>query len=152
MSAFTNHLETEILNHLFSAISFTKPSHVYIGLVTAATDIATGDVTEPDGFGYQPDRFGYLRVEMLSTTKTVENGMVGKWTNDWLGMVSNAVVVQFPTATGNWGLCTHFAVWDVASGVDGPNLLMCAPLAAPRDITTGTAPKFEIGTLKIKLN
>jgi hypothetical protein len=145
MAAFTNYLETKILNHLFSATSFTKPSSVWIGLVTSATDIATGDVTEPSVGGY-------LRVQMLSTTQTIANGMVGKWTNDELGLVANGIVVQFPVATADWGLCTHFAVWDVASGVASPNLLMCAPLAAPRDITTGTAPKFEIGTLKIRLN
>jgi len=145
MTAFTNYLKSNLLNHIFSATPYTKPNEVYVGLITAVTNIATGSVTEPSANGY-------ARVKMSSTVQTPENMYDGNWVNNGTGIISNGVVVQFPAATGAWGTCTHFALWDKATGAASPNLLVCAPLTTLRNITTGTAPKFEIGTLQIQMS
>jgi hypothetical protein len=64
--------------------------------------------------------------------------------------VSNTAVVQFPTATGGSETATHAAIGVASSGATV--ILAKGALITPLAISTGIAPKFEIGDLDFTID
>jgi hypothetical protein len=135
MSALTNYTENNIINALFRTAAFTKPTALYIGLITAFTDLEAGTVTEVTGGSY---------------TRVARNPLDANWnvtTTD--GTTANTSSLQFPAATADWGTCTHFGIWDAATG---GNLLIYSALTNARTITNGTTPSFGAGALTFQVD
>jgi hypothetical protein len=63
--------------------------------------------------------------------------------------VHNKTVITFPDATGNWGTCTHFGIFD---HVSAGNLLVQAPLTVQKTITINDTARFSSGTLSIRMD
>jgi hypothetical protein len=135
MTSLTNYTENKLIDHIFRTASFTKPTGLFIGLITAATDLEAGLVTEVTGAGYARIARAPLDANWNATT-----------TN---GITANTASLQFPAATADWGTCTHFGIWDAATG---GNLLIYALLTAARTITNGTTASFGAGALTFQVD
>ena len=125
--SFSNYLETEILDHVFSGNAYTAPTTLYLALYTAAPG-ETGGGTEVSGGGY-------ARQTVAFTTSGDTS--------------SNTSAIEFPTATANWGTVTHVGVFDaLTSG----NLMVYATLTSSKAIETGDVFRVPAGDLDISLN
>ena len=127
MSAFSNYLETKILQHVLTNTAYTSPTTVYIGLHTAdPTDAGTG--TEVSGGSYARQSCAF--------TVSGDTG-------------SNTNAIEFPTATATWGTVGWIAVWD---NVTGGNLLFHGALTSSKTIASGDVFRVPAGDLDITLN
>jgi len=133
--SFTDFLENELLDHVFSAAVFVAPVTTYIGLSTTTPTDAGGNITEPSGGA------GYARV---AKTNNVTN-----WPAAVGGLKENGTTVDFPTATGAWGTVTHFFIADAASG---GNILATGALTTPKTIDNGDTASFAVGDIDITLD
>ena len=131
MGGFSNHWENKILDHLFGKGSYTPPT-IHVGLSTA------DPLDDGSGMG-EPGGNGYARVETSASD----------WSTSSSGAISNAAVIAFPTAGGNWGTITHFALFDSATG---GNMLACGALDQPKVIGASDTGKFDAGDLEIGLD
>jgi len=120
MSAMSNYLENEILDHILGTGAFTHPSTVYVGLATAT--FGEGNTgTELSGSGYARQ----------SATFSAASG----------GTTSNSSAIEFPAATGSWGTVSHFGIFDASSS---GNLLIHGAFSASGDIL-----KIDTGDLDV---
>ena len=133
MSQMSDYLEVELRKHIFRTGSFTKPSALYVSLHTAnPTDDATG--TEVSGGSY-------ARVQ--------RDPLDANWTgaSSTSGLTDNAAPLTFPSPTANWGVVTHFGIWDASSA---GNMLIYGALVTPKTINNGdAAPSFATGDLDV---
>lgn len=133
MAKMSDYLEGELRKHIFRTGSFTKPTALYISLHTAdPTDAGTG--AEVSGGGY-------ARVQR----DPADANWSGASATD--GLTDNVAAITFPTPTANWGVVTHFAIWDAATA---GNMLIHGQLTTSKTINNGDpAPSFAAGALDI---
>lgn len=132
----TNYGEGLLGQHLFRSGSWTKPTTLYIALLTGVTDAETGAVTEVSSTST-----GYARVAVASADASWAPPSGGS------KQFSNAAPITFPTPSGSWGTVTHFALFDASTG---GNALVVAPLTNSRTIgASDSAPVFATGALKV---
>ena len=126
MSAFSNYLETKVLDHVFGGVNYTAPTTLYLALYTTApTD--TGGGTECSGTAY--------------ARQTVAFTVSGD-------TASNTSAVEFPTAGSSWGTIEAVGVFDqLTSG----NLLTYGNLTASKTIASGDVFRVPAGDLDITL-
>ena len=125
MSAMSDYLENEILDHILGTGAYTMPTTVYVGLSTGSF----GD----DNSGTELTGNGYAR-------KSISFGAASS------GAASNDAAVEFAAATGSWGTVSHFGLFDAASS---GNLLIHGALTASKVIATGDILKIAIGDMDI---
>lgn len=125
MSAMSNYLENEILDHILGTGSYTMPSTVYVGL-------STGSFGE-DNSGTELSGNNYSRV---SASFSAASG----------GTTSNSGALEFAAATGSWGTVSHFGIFDASSS---GNLLIHGALSASKTIATGDILRFAAGDLDV---
>jgi len=144
MAALSDYLENQLVDHIFRTASLSKPTNTYIALLTAAAD-DTGGGTEVTGGSY-------ARVSVLSADASW-NGTHGTTTgasSGTDGTIDNAIIVTFPAPTANWGLITHFAIYDASSA---GNLIIHAALTTPKTVNNGdAAPSFAVGALTFQID
>lgn len=133
MSQMSNYLEVELRKHIFRTGSFTKPAALYVSLHTAdPTDAGTG--TEVSGGSY-------ARVQR----DPADANWTGASATD--GLTDNAAIITFPTPTANWGVVTHFGIWDASSA---GNLITFGAITPNKTINNGDpAPSFATGALDV---
>lgn len=136
MAAFSNYLENKLIDHIFQNTTFTSPSTLYVGLLTAVSDGEAGTVTEVTGGSYARVAVTASNTEWLDTSGNN-------------GTTSNVNAVTFPQATADWGTATHFGIFDAASS---GNLLIYAALTTSRTITNGSTPSFAAGALTVQID
>lgn len=134
MTAFSDYLEAQILNHVFrNQAIFTPPANVFIALYTAAPSDSGGGTEVSGG--------SYARLQVSTT---------GQWSAPGAaGLTDNVNALTFPEATANWGTITHVGIFDA---VTGGNLLFWGALAASKIINTGNTFEFPAGSLDITLS
>ena len=101
MSALSDYLEDEMLDHILSVGSYTMPTNVYVGLSLASFN--------DDNSGTEITGNNYARV-------VASFGVAASGTS------SNDAAIEFAAATGTWGSVSHFGIFDVGdrkSGVEG---------------------------------
>jgi hypothetical protein len=125
--SFSNYLETELLDHVFTNSAYTAPSTLYLALFTSAPGEAGGG-TEVSGSGY-------LRQTAAFTVSGNE--------------ATNSASIEFPTATGSYGTVTHVGVFDASTS---GNLLCYATLSASKAIESGDVFRVPAGDLDITLD
>ena len=125
MSAMSDYLENEILDHILGTGAYTMPTTVYVGLSTGSF----GD----DNSGTELSGSGYAR-------QSISFGAAAS------GTASNDAAVEFPAATGSWGTVSHFGIFDAASS---GNLLIHGALTASKVIETGDILKIAVGDMDI---
>ena len=141
MANATNYLENKLIDHLFRSATAAKPPALYVALYTAAPSDAGGGTEVAGG--------GYARVNVppgdLNWTAT-QGGTTGVSSGS-NGATANAAAVTFATPSANWGMLTHFAIFDAATG---GNPLVWGPLNVTREVLVGDpAPRFPAGSLAI---
>jgi len=131
--AKSDYLEGEIIRHIFRTGSYTKPTGIYIALFTAAPSDSGGGTEVAGG--------SYARVGVGPSDATWSAPSGGD------GQTSNVGVITFPAPTANWGLVTHFAIYDAVSA---GNILYHGALTQSKTINNGdAAPNFPAGTLTV---
>lgn len=129
--------EKRVLDLAFGAVAWTAVGTHYLALFTAAPS-DTGGGTEVTGGSY-------ARVAVANNTTNWPAATGGSPASK-----SNGVAITFPAPTANWGIATHFGVFDAASG---GNLIRWAALSTPKTINIGDpAPSFPIGALAFTEN
>ncbi len=133
MSQMSDYLEVELRKHIFRTGSMTKPAALYISLHTAnPTDAASG--AEVTGGSYARVQRDPLDANWSAPDSTG-------------GVTANVAAVTFPAPTANWGVVTHFGVWDAASA---GNMVCYGALGTSKTINNGdAAPSFGAGSLVI---
>ena len=145
MSAMSDYLENKLVDHIFRGVSFTAPAALHVALFTAAPSDSGGGTEVSGG--------SYARAALSpSTTNWASTGGATTTTNPSAGAggaTSNNVAITFPAPTANWGVCTHFGVFDASTG---GNLLIHGALTASKTINNGdAAPSFAISALVVTL-
>jgi hypothetical protein len=125
MSAMSDYLENEILDHILGTGSYTSPGTVYIGLSTGSF----GD----DNSGTELSGSGYARQ---SAAFDAASG----------GTTDNSAAIEFPAATGSWGTVSHFGIFDASSS---GNLLIHGAFTSSKTITTGDILRIAAGDLDV---
>lgn len=110
------------------------PATYYLALSTTTPDTEGNNFTEPT----DPS---YARVAMTNDT-TVFLAAQGR-------SKTTATAVTFPTASTDWGMCTHFALYDVATG-GLPRAW--GELINAQDVAAGIAPSFPAGGIVISVS
>ena len=125
MSAMSDFLELEVLDHILGTGAYTMPSNVYIGLSTGSFgDDNSG--TELSGSGYARQAITFAAASSASAA-------------------TNATVT-FPTATGSWGSVGFWAIFDAASS---GNLLIHGAFASAKTIASGDVLRINSGDLTV---
>lgn len=104
MNAFSNHLESAVLNHLLRGTAYQKPGSFWIALFTANPGDAGTDNECTGG--------SYVRVEVVNNKI---NFPPCTTTNPPVKTFGESIL--FPTATAAWGIVTHWAAYDAPSAL-----------------------------------
>jgi hypothetical protein len=132
MANASDYLEGQIIAHIFRTASFTKPTGLWIALFTAAPNDAGGG-TEVSGGGYAR----VARAPLDANWAAPSGGN---------GQTSNVAVIDFGTASANWGTITHFGIFDASTA---GNLLIWGALTASRTVNSGDAFQIPAGQLTV---
>ncbi len=141
MGSFSDFLELKLLDHVFSAATYTAPVTVYVGLVTTLpNDASTSGALTP---GVEVSGGAYARV---AVTNNATN-----WPAAAAGAKANGTAITFPAPTANWGVVVGFFIADVASGAG--NILAWGSITPNKTVNNGDpAPSFAIGDLDLTLD
>ena len=130
MTAFSDYLENEILDHL-RGNTYTAPSALYLGLYTS-------DPQDDDSGTEIPlDETGYSRqaIEFLAPVT---------------GFIDNTGQVQFTASGGGWGTITHAAVFDGTGAA--ANMLWHEALSASKTVNDTDTLTFASGAVTLSLD
>jgi len=125
MSAMSDYLENEILDHILGTGAYTMPTSVYVGL-------STGSFND-DNSGTELSGSGYARQSIAFNAASS-------------GTADNSGAVDFPAATGSWGTVSHFGLFDASTS---GNLLIHGALTASKTVATGDILRIAAGDMDI---
>jgi hypothetical protein len=125
MSAMSDYLENEILDHILGTGAYTMPTTVYVGL-------STGSFND-DNSGTELSGSGYARQSIAFNAASS-------------GTADNSGAVDFPAATGSWGTVSHFGLFDASTS---GNLLIHGALTASKAVATGDILRIAAGDMDI---
>lgn len=131
--SFSDFLENEVLDHLLSAATYTAPGTTHIALYTVAPTDAGGGTEVTGG--------SYARVAYTNT--------VANWPAAVGGAKSNANLIDFGTATANWGTVVAMSIMD--AGAAG-NMLFYGNLAVSKTVNNGDGFRFLATHLNVALD
>ena len=142
--AMSDYLEAALINHLFRADTFSKPSAIYVGLIryyeASKVEALTGTTIGPKELGAAGDTaLSYSRVGVTQNNSNWDAPSTA-------GATQNAGAISFNTATGDWGMVSGVFVVDAAGG---GNLLLHGALTTPREVKSGDLFKFNVCDLDI---
>lgn len=137
----SDYLENKIIDHLFRAATWAKPTTLYVALFTSAPSDSGGGTEVTGG--------SYARVPLnpSDTNWTATQGGTSGNSSGTGGQTSNAVAITYPAPTADWGVITHWAICDA---ITAGNRIVWDALTASRTVLNGDgAPSFAIGALSI---
>ena len=145
MAAMSDYLENKLIDQLFRGQAYSFPTTVYVALLTAAPS-DTGGGTEVTGGSYA--RVGVAcNLTNWAGTQSAGSTIASSGTT---GTTSNNAGVTFPSPTANWGVVTHFGIYDASSA---GNLLWFAALTVNKTVNNGdAAPAFSTAALTIQID
>ena len=127
---FSNYLANATINATTRGVPYAPPVKVWVSLYT--TDPTKDDTgLEVSGSGGT-----YSREEL-------KLGM------PFDGVSTNENLMQWNTATTDWGVITHVAIHDSETG---GNMLYYTPLDVPKNIEVGDQFQITVGNLKLTLS
>jgi len=134
--SYSNWMENKVQNHIFGKVIY-NPTTMYVGLCKANP----GEGGTGSNCNEVNNAYAYARVAASSPAWSVASG----------GQIYNTAIIEFPRATGSWGVVTHFALFNSGS-YGGGRLLIYGSLSAVRNITPYSEPRFDPGQLNITLD
>jgi len=144
-TSMSNYLENKLADHVFRGTAYTAPANHYVALLTAASACDAGTVTEVSGGSY-------ARVSITAGTSAWKgtHGTTTGASSGTNGTISNAAAITFPAPTANWGVVTHWAIYDASTS---GNLMICEALTVSKTINNGdAAPSFAIDAITIQFD
>jgi len=140
--SLTDYAENKIVDALLRGQSLGAPATWYVGLMTAScSDSSAG--TEVSGGSY-------ARVAVTASlanfagTQSAGSTTASSGTG---GQTSNNASITFPAPTANWGVVTHFGLYDASTS---GNQWICVALTTSKTINSGdAAPSFSAGAMTI---
>lgn len=146
MSAMSDYLENKLIDHIFRGRSYTAPTQLWIGLLTAAPSDSGGG-TEVSGGAYARATPG---VNSDTAWKATQGGTPAAASSGTTGLTANPAAITFPAPSGaNWGVITHFGIYDASSG---GNLLFHGALGVAKTVNNGdAAPSIAIDGVTVTL-
>lgn len=148
--SMSNIVETNMLNYILktpggdtSVIRPNPAAIVYIALFTDPDGLTSQSLESNAGTGanipYELNGNGYVRQRIYFNTPAAN------------GQISNSLQVDFPRATGTWGLITHYALLN--QGItDFPGTLFWGTFNTPVNILSGMRFVLKPGSLVVSLN
>jgi len=136
MGSFSDHLENNLLDHVFGGVDYVRPATLYMALLTSApNDASTGSTIAEATYT------GYSRKAVTNNATNFPSASGG--------VKSNGTEIVFNECTGGSSTITHFAIVDASSG---GNVLGWGALSVSKAISAGDTPKFAVGDLNITLD
>lgn len=128
----SDYLEAALLNHTFRGVPWTAPATIWVAaMLNNPNDAGTGGTEVTAG--------GYARVAIVGTSTTWNAPGAG-------GLIDNVAVLNFGTATADWGTVTGVALYNaVTSGT----CLMFGTLTANKAIASSDIFQIAAGDLDI---
>ena len=141
MSAMSNYLEQQLLQHIFRTASFTKPTTLAIALASGTiTESMTGSLG-----GYEMANAGGYARQTLNPLDANWNAVSEVSAS---GETANTSAIQFAQATANWGTATDVAILDSATYGAG-NVLLFGKLQTAKTIGTNDQFSFSANQLQV---
>jgi len=125
---FSNYLSSALINATVRGVAYVPPAKVWVSLYTT-------DPTKDDT-GREVEGSTYSRLQV-----TMKQPFDGVSTNENL--------MQWNTATTEWGTITHVAIHDSETG---GNMLYYTPLEVPKNIEVGDQFQITVDNLKLTLS
>lgn len=145
MAGFSDAYENMLVDAIFRGQAFSAPAAIYCALLTAAPS-DTGGGTEATGGSYARVSVGKTLLTWAGT-QAVGSTTASTGTG---GQTSNNGAITFPSPTGNWGVITHWGLYDASSS---GTLICWGPLTVPKTVNNGdAAPSFAAAALTITLD
>lgn len=113
-----NYLKQKVLDHVLGGADYARAATVYIALFISSPS-SSGGGTEVSGGGY-------ARQAVTNDATNWPGATTG-------GVKNNGTIIDFGTATANWGTVTAGAIYDASTG---GNLLYFGPLTVSKTINT----------------
>lgn len=124
----STYLRQFVLEHVLMGENHPSPTNLYLGLfVEDPTPENTGTEVNPTGTNYERQEISWAL-------------------NGGSGRAENAITVDFPAATSEWGIVTHWGVFDDETG---GNLLYFGAADLARDTIGGIQITVPESSLKI---
>ena len=146
MAAFSEYLQSGILNFYFNGEALTVPTNISVALTSGVCQDHQDGSTIPEiPSGINGSGTGYSRVS-VNNPQT----MPGYWEYQGSGLISNSGNIVFNTCIVDWGTVSGIALLDspiIGSG----KLLFHGALTHPRDVYTGDSVKYDPYALDICL-
>lgn len=137
MSALSDHLENELLDHLLRNSAYSVPGTLYFSLHTS--DPGESGVTGEVSGG------SYARASVANNnTNFPDCSLSGEPAK------SNGTTISFPTASAAWGTITHWAIYDHAT--NSTNMLAHGSFASTRAIISGDSPRYAAGAFPLSMS
>lgn len=128
MSAKTDFLENNLINHVLRNTPYTSPTTIFVGMFTVAPDDTGGGTEVPTG------GTAYIRQSIVFDPPSN-------------GTTQNNADVTFPVATASWGTLVAFGIFDAVSG---GNLLYHGLLTASKTISINDVFEWLLGNLTVQ--
>ncbi|GED43175.1 MULTISPECIES: hypothetical protein [Pseudomonadota] len=139
MAAFSDYLESGILNATLRGQSLSTPSSIYIALFTSdPTDEASGNELTDSA---------YLRQD-AAKGETISNGWTAPTVSGDGMMSSNAKVIQFPPIADGSVTISHYGIFDAQTG---GNLLYHGAFTVSKTLEVNDVLSVDIGGVQIIL-
>lgn len=137
MASFSNYSEDKVLNNLFRGEAFSVPN-LHIALFTSSAGLENNNAAAQTEVPTADT--GYARVAVPSYTGfTVSSN----------GQSTNAVALEFPAATMDWGTVTHIGIMDAEIG---GNVILWGSIRNARPIYSGDIIRFAVGSIIVTLD
>lgn len=128
MGSLSDYAENMMLDHILGTTTYTPKATIYLAISTTNPDDAIGNLTEPVGGSY-------ARVAIAFDAASVRK-------------VVQTAVAEFPTATGDWGTISHYAIME---DITGGNMIAHGALVASRSVTSGKTFSITGGEIEISM-
>ena len=137
MASFSNYAEDKVLDNIFRGTAFSVPN-LHIALFTSSAGLETNNAAAQTEVPSTDT--GYARVAVPSYTGfTVSSN----------GQSTNAVALEFPAATLDWGTVTHIGITDAEIG---GNVILWGSIRNARPIYSGDIIRFAVGSIIVTLD
>lgn len=139
MSDFTQYVENQIADWMTQGTApDTAPDPIYVGLHTADPG------NNPDG-STEVSAADYTRESTTAGTDWTVSGNAPR-------SFENANVIEFSTATNNWGTISHVVLWDDTVGASGESAISVHAVSNPKEIATDDRAEFPAGDLSFDID
>lgn len=129
MTAFSDYLENELLDHTLGGAAYSSPASVYVGLATSSFADDNSGAGEISGGAYARKAASFAAASS--------------------GSCSTDTTITWDTATADWGTITHFGIFDASTA---GNLLYHGALTASKVIGNGDTFEIQSGNLTVTLD